>query len=92
MRSIIPLILSCLVPCCPLGLTGCAAGGANHSVSDGAPHTECLVCKKNADLACLNIKVTDQTPRSIYNGQTYYFCSPECKTAFDQQPSKYAGK
>ncbi len=26
---------------------------------------------------------------SVYNGQTYYFCAPICKTRFDQDPAKY---
>lgn len=30
--------------------------------------------------------------KSEYNGQTYYFCSPGCKKAFDKEPAKYAGK
>jgi Cu+-exporting ATPase len=25
-----------------------------------------------------------------YQGQTYYFCAPGCKTAFEQAPEKYA--
>jgi YHS domain-containing protein len=28
--------------------------------------------------------------KSEYHGQTYYFCSPGCKTAFDKEPEKYA--
>ena len=28
---------------------------------------------------------------SEYKGQTYYFCSPGCKRAFDQDPEKYLG-
>jgi YHS domain-containing protein len=27
--------------------------------------------------------------KSDYKGQTYYFCSPEDKKAFDQNPEKY---
>lgn len=27
---------------------------------------------------------------SVYHGQTYYFCSTGCKTAFDKDPEKYA--
>ncbi len=27
--------------------------------------------------------------KSEYKGQTYYFCSPGCKKAFDQEPEKY---
>lgn len=39
----------------------------------------------------------DVTPESAagkseYNGQTYYFCSPGCKKAFDKEPEKYLGK
>ncbi|HJT70797.1 MAG TPA: YHS domain-containing protein [Terriglobales bacterium] len=28
---------------------------------------------------------------SVYGGKTYYFCSSECKTKFDQSPSQFAG-
>jgi YHS domain-containing protein len=27
--------------------------------------------------------------RSEYEGQTYYFCSLDCKEQFDQEPEKY---
>lgn len=27
--------------------------------------------------------------RSEYNGQTYYFCSMDCKEAFDRDPERY---
>jgi YHS domain-containing protein len=27
--------------------------------------------------------------KSEYKGQTYYFCSLGCKTAFDKEPEKY---
>lgn len=30
--------------------------------------------------------------KSVYNGQTYYFCSSGCKAAFDKEPQKYAGR
>jgi YHS domain-containing protein len=30
--------------------------------------------------------------QSEYQGQTYYFCAPVCKTKFDQDPAKYARK
>lgn len=28
---------------------------------------------------------------STYKGQTYYFCSPGCKAAFDKAPEDYLG-
>ena len=27
--------------------------------------------------------------KSEYQGQTYYFCAPGCKRAFDAEPTKY---
>lgn len=29
--------------------------------------------------------------KSEYQGQTYYFCSSNCKQQFDQNPQRYAG-
>ncbi len=28
--------------------------------------------------------------KSEYNGKTYYFCAPGCKSTFEKDPSKYA--
>jgi Cu+-exporting ATPase len=30
--------------------------------------------------------------KSDYKGKAYYFCSQYCKTKFDKDPSKFAGK
>jgi YHS domain-containing protein len=30
--------------------------------------------------------------KSEYNGKTYYFCAPGCKTKFDQNPQRYINK
>jgi len=30
--------------------------------------------------------------KSDYKGQTYYFCAPGCKAAFDKEPEKYVKK
>ncbi len=27
---------------------------------------------------------------SMFQGRTYYFCSPGCKSTFDKNPAKYA--
>jgi len=29
---------------------------------------------------------------SVYQGQTYYFCSTGCKAEFDKNPQKFTGK
>jgi YHS domain-containing protein len=54
------------------------------------PHAECLVCKYNADLACIDVDVDEKTASYVYNGKTYYFCSEECRDQFAKNPAKYA--
>ncbi len=41
------------------------------------------VCKMEVDTA--------NTPggKTEYQGQTYYFCAPGCKTSFEKEPEKY---
>ncbi len=31
----------------------------------------------------------DATGTSVYEGKTYYFCSPDCKEVFDEEPELY---
>jgi YHS domain-containing protein len=51
---------------------------------------QCPVCRCNADLGCLIVKITDATPRAEYQGRTYYFCSEDCHDVFLKNPAKYA--
>jgi YHS domain-containing protein len=39
-----------------------------------------------------NMKVDENKAagKSEYNGKTYYFCSPVCKTKFDRNPQQFA--
>lgn len=37
----------------------------------------------------MEINRDDAEASSEYNGQTYYFCSEECKESFDKRPDKY---
>jgi YHS domain-containing protein len=71
-------------------VAGCASNerGTDTALS-GKPHAECLVCKANADLACVDIEVEPDTPTYEYNGTTYYFCSTECRDKFAKEPQKY---
>jgi len=42
------------------------------------------------DLVCgMDIDPKTAAGKSDYKGQTYYFCSPGCKKAFDKEPEKY---
>ena len=40
------------------------------------------VCKMDVNEKTAKLK-------SDYNGKTYYFCAPSCKSTFDKNPSKY---
>ncbi|MCK5586254.1 YHS domain-containing protein [Candidatus Bipolaricaulota bacterium] len=40
------------------------------------------VCKMTVDEATA-------AATSEYQGNTYYFCAPGCKTAFDEEPQRY---
>lgn len=76
--------------CCLIPLTvaaGCAAPAA--PAPQGARHADCLVCVYNADLACIDVDVDDQTPTAEFAGQRFYFCSDECGREFDQHPQKF---
>lgn len=40
------------------------------------------------------MQVDEKTAAAIseYGGETYYFCAPGCKAAFDKDPEKYLGE
>ena len=73
-------------------LAGCQSATSDLMSADARPHAECLVCKKNADLACIDVAVDDKTPSYTFGGKTYYFCSEECRREFAKHPARYAGK
>ena len=68
---------------------GCASAQRTQTADITQRHAECLVCKHNADLACVDVAVDNQTPHCVSDGKTYYFCSEECKRAFEKNPAKY---
>ena len=59
--------------------------------AQAAPCAQCLVCKKNADMACIDVQVDAKTPFTDYGGKRYYFCSDECRKEFTLNPEKYVG-
>ena len=86
MKLLLPLVAAVL-----LALAGCATP-KNDVAQDSHPTATCHVCRYNNDLACVCVNVKDSTPRTEYQGATYYFCSDECRTAFLKRPAKYLSK
>lgn len=73
-------------------------GQHNHSHSD---HNCCAVKNEKHDVQNVAIdpvcgmKVDPETARggtSSFEGRAYYFCSPKCKTKFDENPTAYLSK
>ncbi len=40
----------------------------------------------------MQVEENKAAAKSEYQGKTYYFCSPGCKTEFEKNPQKYASK
>ena len=42
------------------------------------------------DVVCgMMVDTATAQHKSVYKGETYYFCSPGCKGDFDKNPEKY---
>ena len=76
----------------PPAASSSANGSAMTASQSAAPHAECLVCKYDADLACVDVTVSKETPAYIYEGKTYYFCSKSCCKKFEKDPAKYVNQ
>lgn len=70
---------------------GCASTSQHASAATG-PTASCEVCRYNNDLACVCVRVKETTPSTVYAGETYYFCSEDCRAEFQKKPAKYTGK
>ena len=88
--GVMALSIACVIAFGGIALVGgCAAGRGG---CDCRQTEECPVCKYNGDLGCVCVRVDGATPRSERNGRTYYFCSTDCKAAFDREPRKYVNR
>ena len=70
-------------------LCGCATTPRGAAESKPGMGT-CTVCRYNNDLACVEFRMKESTPKVEYHGQTYCFCSKTCEAAFNKNPAKYA--
>ena len=70
-------------------LSACRASASVSIEVDDATRSRCPVCEAEGDLACLWVRIAEDTPSSTYLGHTYFFCSEQCKKDFDRKPAKY---
>jgi YHS domain-containing protein/putative intracellular protease/amidase len=61
-----------------------ATGLSNAAYLESKGNSECPVCHMAVDASAVN--------HSTYKGQTYYFCSGNCKSTFDASPEMYANQ
>lgn len=48
---------------------------------------------KVIDPVCkMEVEAETAAAKTDYQGQTYYFCAPGCKAAFEKEPQKYLEK
>jgi len=40
----------------------------------------------------MDVDPKEAAGESEYKGETYYFCGPGCKRAFDENPEKFVGE
>ncbi len=70
-------------------LCGCATAPRGAATPKGEMGM-CTVCRYNNDLACVEFRLKESTPKVEYHGQTYCFCSKSCEAAFVKNPGRYA--
>jgi xanthine dehydrogenase accessory factor len=67
-----------------------AAPVEGHHADHDHDHTAAVTA---VDLVCGMTVPADETSRPFgYEGQTYYFCCPGCRTAFEKDPIAYIAK
>jgi len=69
-------------------------GGKEEKEMEGNTHMapSTAGAKTARDPVCgMEVEMSQAAATSVYQGQTYYFCAPGCKRAFEQNPAKYLG-
>lgn len=78
-----------------VGCVCCRGGHEAGVMKEGAPGAAAAApaAGEAVNIECpvtgSKVQVTPETPRSMYNGKTYYFCCAGCKESFDKNPQAY---
>lgn len=71
---------------------GCGSGGGKRlEKAAEAERLTWVAPEKDTDPVCGETVVTAEARPSVYDGQVYYFCSRECREAFEVLPEHYVG-
>ncbi|MDA1089576.1 MAG: YHS domain-containing protein [Proteobacteria bacterium] len=70
----------------------CGTGEAKRAL-DTPPHQQLRweAPEKDSDPVCGEVVSPAKAKSSVYAGQVYYFCSRECREAFEALPENYVG-
>ena len=98
MKNLLYIIALILAVAAVLSASGCAGKtqttgneiqGASEQVTHAAVANMDSNSSKVVDVICKMKVEKSVIDTSVYNGKTYYFCSPYCKQEFDKNPEKY---
>lgn len=75
------------------GHGGCCGSGnrKRNRATAGAEHLTWEAPEKDVDPVCGKTISTTEARPSLHEGQVYYFCSRECREAFEALPEHYVG-
>lgn len=63
--------------------------GVDHGVDVRFNQKGVMMAQVKDPVCGMTIESETAKQTSTYQGKTYYFCSPGCKTSFDRDPEKY---
>ena len=73
------------------GGSGGTSGGTHPRETDGSERLTWEAPEKDIDPVCGETVSTAEARPSLHDGQVYYFCSRECREAFEAAPEHYVG-
>jgi hypothetical protein len=67
----------------------CRSTEASAATTVAPGHAICPVCASDGDLACQDVTIRSDTPSTVRDGVTYWFCSADCRRKFEKDPAAY---
>ncbi len=75
------------------GCCGSHGGGReNENETDGNDEPRWVAPRESVDPVCGETLSTDDARPSVHDGQVYYFCSHQCREAFETAPGEFTAR